>query len=156
MAAERPTSDDLAVCLASVFYVGGAPAAPGTWGTLAAVPLWLLLAAAGPGWYLLALLLVTAVGVWAAGVTEVVLGEPDSGAIVIDEVAGFLVTMAWLPVSWPAAVGGFLLFRLFDIGKPFPVSWAERQFKGGLGVMLDDLLAGLLAHLVLRTLLGCW
>ncbi len=157
MARARLTWEDLAIFLASGFYAGGAPTAPGTWGTLVAVPLWLLLAVLLPPWlYIAALLLLVGVGIWAAETAERVLGEPDSGTIVIDEMAGFLLAVAGMPVGWPVALGGFLLFRFFDISKPFPVDWVERKFAGGLGIMLDDLVAGVLAHLVLRTLLGLW
>lgn len=135
--------------LAFGFGSGLAPIAPGTFGTLAAVPLYL--AASGLSWpiYLLLVLALFAAGIWICGECERVLGVQDHSGIVWDEFVGFLVTMIAVPASWQTVIAGFLLFRLFDVWKPWPVRYFDRQVHGGLGVMLDDLLAGLYAGSVL-------
>jgi phosphatidylglycerophosphatase A len=122
--------------------VGLVPFAPGTWGSLAALPVaWLIHANLGPLALAAAALLVVGLGSWSAGATMRRTRSDDPGAIVIDEVAGQWLVLAAVPLDllWYAA--GFALFRLFDITKPWPVSWADRQVKGGLGVMLDDVIA---------------
>ncbi len=122
--------------------VGLVPFAPGTWGSLAALPVaWLIHASLGPLALAAAALLVVGLGSWSAGATMRRTRSDDPGAIVIDEVAGQWLVLAAVPLDllWYAA--GFALFRLFDITKPWPVSWADRQVKGGLGVMLDDVIA---------------
>ena len=122
--------------------VGLVPFAPGTWGSLAAVPVaWLIHASLGPFALAAAALLVVRLGSWSAGATMRRTRSDDPGAIVIDEVAGQWLVLAAVPLDllWYAA--GFALFRLFDITKPWPVSWADRRVKGGLGVMLDDVIA---------------
>lgn len=131
---------------------GAAPVAPGTLGTLVAVPLYLVLQPLAPVWYLLAVLLVFVTGVGICGKTSRDLGVHDHPGIVWDEIMGYLVTMAWAPKGWPWVLLGFLLFRLFDILKPWPVRWADGQIGGGLGIMLDDLLAGIYAWLCLQGL----
>lgn len=125
------------------------PGAPGTAGTLAALPAVLLVHVAGPWAGLLIVLSFVGMAVWAAGTAERVLGRTDPGEVVSDEVAGFMVTMYLLPFSWPSLVAGFALFRLLDILKPFPIRRLER-IPGGGGVILDDVAAGILANLVLR------
>jgi len=130
--------------------VGYLPLIPGTWGTLAALPLWWLLRPLGFWGYGLALVILVAVSIRVTGVAEVYLG-PDHPAIVFDEVVGLLVALAWAPFAWPWVLSGFTLFRLFDIWKPFPVKYCE-QLPGGWGVTLDDLAAGLLARGVLELL----
>lgn len=140
--------------LATWFGTGYAPVASGTVGTLATVPLVLLLAwADSPALYLGATLVLVLLGLWAASGGERYLGTKDPGPVVVDEVAGFLVTMALLPVTPGTLVGGFFLFRLLDIVKPFPGRQAER-LPGGWGIMVDDLIAGLYANLVLRLALA--
>lgn len=128
---------------------GLAPWAPGTFGTLAAVPLYWLLSPLAPVVYLGVVALLFGLGVWACGRTARELGGHDPGAIVWDEVVGYLVAMTFAPVGWPWVLAGFLLFRLFDIWKPWPIRWLDRRVRGGLGIMLDDLAAGVLAGLVL-------
>lgn len=135
--------------LAFGFGSGLAPVAPGTFGTLAAIPLYL--AAAGlplPGYLLLTLALFLA-GVWLCAECERTLGVEDHSGIVWDEIVGFFVTMTAVPLSLQSVLAGFLLFRLFDVWKPWPVRWFDRQVHGGLGIMLDDLLAGAYAWLVM-------
>lgn len=136
--------------LAFGFGSGLAPKAPGTFGTLAAIPLYLLLVQLPLWGYVLAVLAVTLAGVWICGESSRQLGVHDHSGIVWDEFAGFLVTMTAAPQGWVWVVLGFALFRLFDIWKPFPVRFADRNVHGGLGIVLDDVLAGVYAGLVLQ------
>lgn len=124
---------------------GLAPVAPGTFGTLLGIPLWFVLEDLPLAAYLGVLAILFFAGAWVAGRTARALGRHDHGAIVIDEVLGFLVTMTAAPSGWAWVLAGFLAFRLFDIWKPWPVSWADRRIHGGIGIMLDDLLAGVWA-----------
>ena len=127
------------------FGSGLSPKAPGTMGTLAAIPLYLLLARLDLQWYLLITLLLTVLGVWFCAYTSAALEVHDHPGIVIDEFAGFLITMIAVPLNLYTLVLGFMLFRLFDIIKPWPISWLDRKVHGGLGIMLDDVLAGIFA-----------
>jgi phosphatidylglycerophosphatase A len=138
--------------LAFGFGSGAAPVAPGTFGTLAAVPLYLLLAQLPLAWYLGVLIGAFALGIWLCGRTAADLGVHDHGGIVWDEFVGLWITMVAAPPGWLWLVAGFVLFRLFDIGKPFPIGWLDRRVKGGLGVMLDDAVAGAFAWLCLQGL----
>jgi phosphatidylglycerophosphatase A len=141
----------LVIALATAGGVGYAPVAPGTWGALVAVPFlpWLAaLRARAPVCYGALLAGMAAVGVWAAGRAEVVFGGKDHSRIVIDEVAGQLVAGAFVPGTWVAAGLAFVLFRLFDVAKPYPASFFDRRVPGGLGVVGDDLVAGAYAGLV--------
>ncbi len=131
---------------------GLAPRAPGTFGTLAAVPLYLLLAQLPLSLYLLTLVLAFGFGIWICDKTARDLGVHDHGGIVWDEFVGFWLTMVAAPSGWQWVLAGFLLFRLFDVLKPFPINWFDRHIKGGIGTMLDDALAGSLAWLVLQLL----
>lgn len=131
--------------LALGFGSGLAPVAPGTCGTLAAVPFYLLLAQLELSWYLLAVAAAFGCGVYICGYTSAALGVHDHGSIVWDEFVGFWIAMIAVPSSWPWIVAGFVLFRLFDIVKPWPVKIADKRVKGGFGIMLDDVLAGLYA-----------
>ena len=125
------------------------PVAPGTAGTLAAIPLLLLMPAA-PIVYLGVTALLFVIGVWCCGVCAKSLGVHDHGAIVWDEVVGLLVTMVAVPRSLLWIVLGFALFRFFDILKPWPINWIDARVHGGLGIMLDDVIAGVFAALVLQ------
>ena len=129
---------------------GLSPWAPGTAGTLVGVALYLLMEPLPLGWYLAVLVGCFAVGVWASGKTASELGTPDPGAIVWDEVVGYLVAMTGVPAAWPWLLGGFVLFRLFDIWKPWPIRVLDAKVGGGLGIMLDDVAAGALAWAVLQ------
>jgi phosphatidylglycerophosphatase A len=140
----------LAVAVASFGYVGYFPIAPGTAGSLAALPLFAVIRwMAMPSVELGAIVAVFAIGVWAASQTEVALGRKDPGVVVIDEVLGMLITLALLPASIPIVILGFLLFRVFDVIKPFPAAQFE-HLHGGLGIMADDAVAGIYSYLVLR------
>ncbi len=131
---------------------GAIPKAPGTFGTLAAVIPYLWLQQLDLPWYLLMLLATTLIGIWLCGKTARDLGVHDHGGIVWDEFVGFWLTMTFAPPGWLWIVLGFLLFRLFDIAKPWPIGWADRRVSGGTGIMLDDLLAGVYAAVVLQLL----
>ena len=124
---------------------GLAPWAPGTAGTIVAIPIYAALATQPVAIYLLAVALAVAAGVWVCGRTARELGVHDHPGIVLDEIAGFLVTMTALPSDWPWIAAGFVAFRILDAAKPWPISLADRKIGGGLGIMLDDLLAGALA-----------
>jgi phosphatidylglycerophosphatase A len=144
----------LARVIATAGYSGAVPIAPGTAGS--AVGLALLVLVRSSGWPALEvslLVALVAVGVWAASSVERESGQTDPPVVVIDEVAGMLVTLLWLPVGWTGALAGFLAFRLFDIVKPWPASAAER-LPGGWGIMADDLVAGLYAWLTVRILIS--
>jgi len=139
--------------LATGFFSGYLPKAPGTWGSLVALPLWLGLSFLPLSSYCLMLAAVFFVGWFVAGEAEKILDKPDPGCVVIDEIFGMFITLLAAPRSWLALILAFLLFRFFDIVKPFPVSWLDRHINGGLGIMLDDAMAGIYAFLVLRLLL---
>lgn len=138
--------------LACGFGSGAAPYAPGTVGTLAAIPLYLLLQPLSLALYLLVTALLFLVGVWACHFTARSFGVHDHGAIVWDEFVGYLLTMAGAPAGWQWVVAGFVLFRLFDILKPWPLRWLDRRIPGGFGIMLDDLGAGAYALLGMQLL----
>ena len=132
-------------CLSLGFGAGLSPAAPGTAGTLIAIPLYLALAPLAWPWYLAIVVAGFCAGIWLCGYTSKALGEHDHGGIVWDEIVGFWVTMIAAPPTWQWILLGFVLFRVFDILKPWPVRIADRNIPGGLGIMFDDLLAGLYA-----------
>ncbi len=129
---------------------GAAPVAPGTFGTLAAIPLYLVVQSLSSLHYLLLVAGLFVVGIWLCDKTSRDLGVHDHGGIVWDEWVGFLLTLWMAPQGWYWLLAGFVLFRLFDILKPWPIGWLDRQVSGGLGIMLDDLLAGLFGFLVLQ------
>ncbi|WP_411725336.1 phosphatidylglycerophosphatase A [Methyloglobulus sp.] len=142
--------------LAFGFGSGLAKKAPGTFGTLAAVPLYCLLTQSGDLVYGIVTITVTVAGIWICGLAAEKLGEHDFGGIVWDEISGYLITLWWIPFSWQGIVLGFILFRFFDILKPWPIKWADRRVKGGLGIMLDDALAGMFANVGLVLILWWW
>jgi phosphatidylglycerophosphatase A len=149
VAGDRGPAPLLALTWSSFFGAGYFPVAPGTAGTAAAIPLWWLLTDARvPIWaYLLATAAVTLTGMAAAQAAGKYYGVADSGHIVIDEVAGYLVTMAFLPRAWVPALVGFVFFRLFDVLKPPPARFFDKdpRWKNGAGVVLDDVWAGVYA-----------
>jgi phosphatidylglycerophosphatase A len=144
----------LSVAVATGGYIGKIPFAPGTFGSLPGLLLYWVMAQMHTGYAVLLALAVIAAAVWSAGRAELVMGQKDPGAIVIDEIAGMAVVFVGLPLSWPLAVSGFVLFRIFDIIKPFPVGWLERRFDGGLGVVIDDVAAGLICRVILAAALA--
>lgn len=136
--------------LALGFGSGLGPKAPGTWGTLAALPFYYLMMDLSLATYLILTVLITVIGFWLCDKTAKDMAVHDHGAIVWDEIAGMLITMIAAPVSWPALIVGFALFRLFDILKPWPIKVLDRHVKGGFGIMIDDVLAGIFAALCLQ------
>jgi phosphatidylglycerophosphatase A len=139
------------VLLAAWGPCGYAPVAPGTFGTLGAIPLYLALSRLPPGGYVLATALLTALAVTAAARAGSYWQVPDASPIVIDEVVGYLVTLMYVPFSWKAVAAGFVLFRIFDVLKPWPASAFDRV-KTGFGVVMDDVAAGVWAWLALAAL----
>ncbi|MEN8179333.1 MAG: phosphatidylglycerophosphatase A [Pseudomonadota bacterium] len=135
--------------LAFGFGSGVMPFAPGTFGTLVAVPLYLLLELQPLFSYLITLLVAFVAGVWLCERTSRDLGVHDHGGIVWDEIVGYLITMTFAPPGWLWVIIGFVLFRFFDILKPWPIRTIDRQVQGGFGIMLDDVLAGIYALLVM-------
>lgn len=136
--------------LAFGFGSGAMPVAPGTFGTLVAVPIYWWLQPLTLWLYLAVVVVVTLVGIWLCHITSRDLGVHDHGGIVWDEIAGYLITMIAAPPGWQWMVVGFVLFRFFDILKPWPIGWADRHVQGGLGIMLDDVLAAFFAWAVLQ------
>lgn len=143
----------LAVFLATVAYCGYFPVAPGTVGSAAGLVVYLLV------WWTksraveaVLIVAVFAVGTWAASHAERYFGSIDPGPVVIDEVLGQLITLAFIPVGLPAAIAGFVLFRIYDVVKPYPANRLER-FHGGFGIMADDAMAGIYANITLRLLM---
>ncbi len=127
------------------------PPAPGTWGTALAVPLWWALLRPLPlVLYVPLLAMAIGLGIWFCGRTAAALGTEDHPAIVWDEFVGFWLACLALPAGWYWMLAAFLLFRLFDIWKPWPIRQLDRRLKGGLGIMLDDLVAGFFAWLLLQ------
>jgi len=146
-----------AVLLATWFGAGLLPVVPGTWGSLAALPFaWAIQSRWGDAALAAGAVLVFAVGWWVAGVVGRASGVKDAGAIVIDEVAAQWLVLAAAPLDPFAYALGFLLFRVADILKPWPASWADRRVGGGLGVMLDDVFAAIYAGGILVVLLFLW
>jgi phosphatidylglycerophosphatase A len=131
-------------------YLGKLPWLPGTVGTLGAIPLFYIFSLSGPIIYGLATVLFCAFSVWSAQGYEQIADTHDSREIVIDEVAGFLVTMAFVPLTWKTLLAGFILFRVLDIIKPQPIGWVDAHVGGGFGVVADDVLAGVSANLLLQ------
>lgn len=138
--------------LAFGFGSGAIHPAPGTWGTLAALPLVLLWQQLPVSAYVAVLVVSTLLGIWLCDRTARDLGVHDHSGIVWDEFVGLWLTMLLAPTGWTWLLAGFLLFRLFDIWKPWPIGWVDRRVGGGLGIMLDDLIAGAMALLVLLLL----
>jgi phosphatidylglycerophosphatase A len=140
---------DPVLFLAFGFGSGLSKYMPGTMGTLAAIPVYWLFVQTNVWIYSILTVLVTLVGIYLCEQAAEKLKVHDFGGIVWDEVAGFLITMWLVPFSWQAVAGGFVLFRLFDILKPWPIKWIDSKIEGGLGIMLDDVLAGIFAALIL-------
>ena len=132
------------------FGSGLAPAAPGTFGTLAAIPFAILLKLLPAAVFWPLLIAAFVVGVWICRVTSERLGQHDPGGIVWDEMVAYWLTVAFVPLHWGWLAAAFVLFRLFDILKPWPIKRVEKRFGGGLGIMLDDIVAAIYAMLLLQ------
>jgi len=140
----------LIIAMASVGYAGFSPRAPGTAGTAVGILVYLLYSPFPPLLYFLSTGAFLILACWISGHAEALLGQEDSPKIVIDEVTGYLVTMAFVPCTAFSIVGGFLFFRVLDIIKPPPANWINREMKGGWAVVLDDVVAGVYANVLLR------
>ncbi len=154
-----PPPNPVAIFVATGAGSGYAPVAPGTFGSLVGLVLFPFLAALGPWLYLLTTTGLLSLGVWASDEAERAFAKKDDGRIVIDEIVGQLLTLApfvvlGVPAGFWWVVTGFVVFRGLDIWKPGPARWAERSFAGGAGVMLDDVVAGLLGAVVMVVLIG--
>lgn len=139
-------------CLAFGFGSGLAPKAPGTFGTLAAIPFFLMLAMLPTWLYVFDVLVAFILGVYLCGKTADDLGVHDHPGIVWDEFVGFWIAMFMAPAGWLWIVIGFVLFRLFDIWKPWPIKYLDQKVAGGFGIMIDDVLAGVYAFIVMQTM----
>ncbi len=141
------------IIAATWFGTGYSPVASGTVGTLAAIPLYFLMARLSMPFYIIILAAFTLFSCWVSGRAEAIFNEKDSSKIVIDEVVGYLVTMIAAPVNWKGAALGFLLFRFFDITKIPPARYFDRNLKNGCGVVMDDVVAGVYSCVALHVLL---
>ncbi|HDS16769.1 MAG TPA: phosphatidylglycerophosphatase A [Proteobacteria bacterium] len=150
MSGRLPGREDWLLLAVSGGGLGALPRAPGTWGSLGALPLWLIFSRLDQAAYLLLVLLFSGVAVYLAGAAAKPLKTTDSPVIVIDEIAGLALALTGVPLGLGNAVAAFLLFRFFDIVKPFPADWCEANLPGGFGVVADDLAAGVMAWLVLQ------
>jgi len=139
-----------ALIVATGLGAGYFPKAPGTAGSLVGIPVGWLLGLCSPPVSLAILLLLTCIGVASATITEDIVGEKDPGIVVIDEIIGMAVSMWNLQFHWSSALVLFFLFRLFDIWKPFPVKQIENTFRGGLGIVMDDVMAGIFTNVFFR------
>lgn len=135
------------------FGSGLAPKAPGTFGTLAALPIFWLIQDWHITAYLAFVLVAFVAGIWLCQRTADWIKQDDPSGVVWDEIVGYLVTMAFAPAGWQWMITGFVLFRFFDIVKPWPVSLADKKLHGGLGIMLDDVVAGLYAVLSIELII---
>jgi len=141
--------DNIVLFIAQGAYSGRIPIAPGTAGTVIGVLLYLLVKDLSPLWYGAACVGVTVLGTWAAGYADRILAAKDSPSIVIDEIAGLLIAMFMIPLAWGYIIAGFMLFRFFDILKPWPLKKLQ-DIPGGPGVMLDDIGAGVYTNIILQ------
>lgn len=136
------------------FGAGAAAYAPGTWGTLVGIPFYIVMSSLSVPVYVLICFIMYVVGVWLCGRTAHDFGVHDHPGIVWDEVVGYLVTMIAVPSGWSWIILGFILFRIFDIVKPWPIRVIDRGVEGGTGIMLDDVLAGLFALAIMHIILN--
>jgi len=139
--------------LSSGCLLGNMPFAPGTFGTLPGLPICWLLSRIDLSITVFLIVLTIPLAIWISGKAERLIGKKDPGSIVIDEIVGMIVTLAGLPFNAITVGLGFVLFRLLDITKPFPISFLEHRFKGGTGIVLDDVAAGIIANITLRIIL---
>ncbi len=139
--------------LAVGFGSGLARKAPGTWGTLAAVPFYYFLSFLSIKTYIIFLIVSSIFGIWICHITQKKMVGDDPSAIVWDEFVGYWITMLAAPLSVQWMIVGFILFRFFDILKPYPICWLDKNVRGGFGIMIDDIVAGIFALIVLQFLI---
>jgi phosphatidylglycerophosphatase A len=142
--------DKLIVALATGLYSGKIPFAPGTWGSAFALIPWYFCRGLSLVNYLIVLAVIFVVGFLTSGSAEKILDRPDPGCIVIDEILGMFITLTLAPNHPAAWLLGFVLFRIFDVLKPIPVSWFDTHLHGGIGIMMDDVMAGIYALICLQ------
>ena len=142
--------------LATGFGSGLSPFAPGTFGTLAAIPFYWLMTYLPLSVYIAVTVVAAVAGIWICQSATKAIGQDDHGSIVWDEFVGFWITMIAAPKGLFWLLAGFLIFRFFDIIKPWPIRWLDRYVKGGLGIMVDDVLAGLFGLLVMQIGVYCF
>ena len=136
--------------LATGFFIGTVPFAPGTFGSIIGLPICFLISRLDILIGVICTVLFILFAIWVAAAAEKVLKKKDAGEIVIDEIAGLIITFIGLPFTLKTVIAGFIIFRTFDILKPFPIRLLEKKVAGGSGVVLDDVLAGLYANLIIR------
>ncbi len=135
---------------ATGLYLGKIRFMPGTFGTLWGIPLAWAFLQGGPFFYVGAIVILLPVSAFIAELHESFSHSHDPGEVVIDEIVGYVIAMTWLPPTWQSFVAAFVLFRFFDILKPFPISYIDRKIKGGLGTVLDDVAAGMVVNILLQ------
>jgi len=145
--------EETIVLLATGFYIGNIPVAPGTFGSLFGLPLCFILAELKLTQAIVGTVLFILFAIWISKNAEKLLKRSDPGCIVIDEIAGMMVALIGLPFKLTTAVIGFILFRILDILKPFPIRILDKRVSGGLGVVADDVVAGIFANLLLRVII---
>ena len=143
----------LIMAIATGLYSGYLPKAPGTWGSVVGLILYFFLRTLSLPAYLTTVGVLLVVGTFAAGSAEKIMDRKDPGQVVIDEIVGMLITLAAAPAQPLVWLLGFGLFRFFDIIKPFPIHWIDKRIQGGVGIMMDDVVAGLYSFLILQGLL---
>ena len=136
--------------------MGYLPLAPGTWGTVGALGVWWAMRELSLPWFVLGTLGVCVVAVWVAGRAEALYGSHDVQHIVIDEVAGLLVTVIGVPWRWPQILAAFVVFRVLDSWKPPPIRWFDKHVEGGFGVVIDDIVAGVVGCAMLHLANKVW
>ncbi|MGW8324742.1 MAG: phosphatidylglycerophosphatase A family protein, partial [Desulfobacterales bacterium] len=139
--------------LATGCYIGNISFAPGTFGSVLGLLLCFFLSKIDFSIAVLLTLIFILSAIWIAGEAEKILGEEDPGCIVIDEIAGIILTLSGLPFNITSMTVGFLIFRALDIWKPYPIRLLENKFSGGIGIVLDDVVAGILSNVILRVFL---
>ena len=142
--------EKIVLFVASGCCAGYIPFAPGTMGSIAALPLPFFLSGLNLYYTLLLILIFIVFSIVIADYAEKIIKQKDPGLIVIDEIAGIIVTFAFIPLNILTIIAGFLIFRFFDIFKPFPIRWIEKKIPGGAGIVLDDVAAGIFSNIVLR------
>ena len=147
------STDKILLLIAAWFGAGFIPFAPGTWGSLATLPFAAGAYSLGIIPSVLSFVFIIILSIPISGAASKILKREDPSEVVIDEAAGIFVTMFLIPVSWSGIIAGFILFRFFDILKPFPIRLIDRRIKGGAGIVLDDIMAGVYGNVCLRIIL---
>lgn len=146
----------LVMFLATGCFIGNISFAPGTFGSILGIPLCFLLSKIGISMAVFLTLIFVLCAIWTAHEAQKILKTEDPGCVVIDEIAGMILTLTGLPFNIITVTAGFFLFRMLDIWKPYPIRLFERKFTGGVGIVMDDVAAGVLGNLVLRVMLKCY